>query len=433
MPRDSRTIIVSSLNRESVSNSNEVSVTLPDKIFSGKIQTANIRQLSINLQTEVIGNTNNSFRIAYPATSNWISIDLDIDKTFSTVINTDEQLAALISSSINATLGTTVFQCFYNELSSFVPNAYRDNFNSMCTYTIFTSNQASFKIDFNVSNTLGPLIGFGISTYDNAFSYTGSNIPPIYNYSAVKIVNKAFDTVFKTYDNPSDVACKFDLYDEDGVRIVNRLDARDATISLPIASGYIYSPGELAYTIQTEMNEYKSDFQNKEFSVRFDYNTWKFTFSNEKQFGISFEITMYGSMARYLGFDKKKYLFDTSYTSPNIARIFKYCYVDDYLLITSDLIKYNYDQSIIVAQSNNNPVMYESLFTISLNQVTNDIYTPINESEHEVSVSSCRLAKLYNENSSITKKINFKLLLASGRHIRLNTQWILKLVITYDN
>lgn len=443
MPIDKRTFIVSNLRRDDIGDiNNDVTITLPDSIFSGKVEAINMKQMYIDFDTETIGMSNYEFTITYPISSNPVSITLDIDRNSSFVVKTDSELATLIASSINARLGVTVFQTFFDQIIVSNNDVYRDNSDLLCGYTIFTNNNVPFTLDFSSKQSLGPLIGFGNGIYTNSFSYRGGNIPPIYPYESIHISNKAFDPTFREFDQNSDIACKMDLYDSNDVLIENYLDTRDTTISLPIANGYITTIHEFIHFLEIELNRYSSFFEEGTiFSVNFDLQTHRFTIktSSGVRFGIGFRFDRpngtnnYGSLHRQLGFDKRIYKGYNSFTSIRDAKIFSKSYIGEYLFVCSDLIKFNYDSSLIVAESDGNFSQYESIFTIPVAQIINGSYSPVFENEHRVRINASRLAKRYNENLPDPKNINFYLKVASGRHIKLNTQWSIKFEIEYVN
>ncbi len=444
MPTDKRTFIVSNLHRDEGEDvNNDVTITLPDSIFSGKVEAINMKHMYIDYSTETIGSSNYEFYVTYPETSNPTRITLDIDKFTSTIIKTDSDLATLIASSINAALGTTVFQVYFDQIIVSNQDVYRDNSDILSSYTIFTNNSANFVLDFSSKLSLGPLIGFGNEVFRGMYSYRGGNVPPIYAYESIYVSNKAYDTTFKEYDQLTDIACKMDLYDSNNQVIPNYLDGRDCTISLPIVKGYIKSIHEFVSYIEVEMNRYSQDYftENPVFTVDFDLQTYKFTISNDKnvKFGIGFRFDRgdgtnnYGSLHRHLGFDKRLYLGYKSITSIREAKIFNRAYVGEYLFVCSDLIKYNYDTSLIVPESQGRASQYESIFTIPVSQIVNGSYAPTFEEEHRVRIHASLLAKRYNESLSADKKINFYLKISSGRHIKLNTQWSIKFEIEYVN
>jgi len=286
------------------------------------------------------------------------------------------------------------------------------------------------------------LIGFGNGKYSGTYSYKGGNIPPLSAYESIHIMNKAYDPIYKQFDISTDIACKMDLYDSSGVLIPNYIDARDTTISLPIVDGYIVNVNDFITYLITEMNRYAGSFiADTVFNVSYDYSSDKFTITTNKNvaFGIGFRFNRsggnnnYGSLHRQLGFDKAIYLGYTSITSIHPAKIFGNAYISEYLFVCSDLIKYNYDTSLIVAESGNASSMYESIFTIPTTQIINYSHTPAFDDEHKVRIHASKLAKLYNEDLSEMKTINFYLRLSSGRHIKLNTQWSIKFEIEYIN
>lgn len=444
MGNDKRTFIVSNLRRDEANDANnDVTITLPDSIFSGKVEAINMNHMFIDYSTETLGTSNYEFYITYPETSTPTRVILDIDQTTSSIIKTDGDLAALISSSINASLGTSAFQVYFDQIIVSNRDVYRDNSDLLSGYTIFVNSNANFVLDFSSKRSLGPLIGFGNGVYNGSFSYRGGNVPPVYAYESIHVSNKAYDTTFKEYDQETDIACKMDLYDSSNNLILNHLDPRDATISLPIVNGYINSIHEFITYLETEINRYSeyNFFDTPIFSVDFDLRTYRFTISNDKnaRFGIGFRFDRsdgrnnYGSLHRHLGFNKQIYLGVRSITSIQEAKIFDRAYIGEYLFVCSDLIKYNYDTSLIVAESAGNASQYESIFTIPVSLINNGSYSPIFEDEHRVRIHASKLAKLYNENLSEDKKINFYLKVSSGRHIKLNTQWSIKFVIEYVN
>jgi hypothetical protein len=443
MPTDTRTFIVSNLHRdETQDTNNEVAITLPDSIFSGKVEAINMKQMFIDYSVETLGTSNYEFYLQYPETASPVLVKLDIRSSSSSLVQTDDDLASLIASSMNSAIGNTIFQVYYNPIIIASDDIYRDNSDLLSSYTIFTNNNTNFVLDFSTKASLGPLIGFGNGVYKDKYSYKGGNIPPISAYESIHISNKAYDTIFKEYNVSSDVACKMDLYDSSNTLIPNYLDPRDTTISLPIANGYIRSIHEFEDIITTELNRYSSFFAgNPVFSIQFDLETYKFSITTDKnvKFGIGFRFyrsdgsNNYGSLHRQLGFNKRIYLGYTTITSISSAKIFERAYISEYIFVCSDLIKYNYDTNLIVAESQGASSMYESLFTIPISQITNSSYVPTFENEHRVRIHASRLAKLYNENKAAAKTLTFYLKLSSGRHIKMNTQWSIKFEIEYIN
>jgi hypothetical protein len=443
MGNDKRTFLISNLHRDKGDGlNNDITVTLPDSIFSGRVDSINMKHMYIDYSTETIGTSNYEMYITYPETSTPVRIILDIKNYQSDIVYTDSDLALLISSSINAALGTTVFQVYFDSIIISEQNVYRDNSDMLSSYTIFTNNGSNFVIDFSTKQSLGPLIGFGNGVYTGSNSYIGGNVPPIYAYESIYISNQAYDTTFKQYDQPTDIACKMDLYDSNSNLIQNYIDPRDATISLPIVKGYITNVNSFIQYIEAELNRYSNSFTPPTaFTVDFDLESYKFTISSVEQvkFGIGFRfdrgvgINNYGSLHRHLGFNKRVYLGYRSITSVNMAKIFDRAYIGEYLFVCSDLIKYNYDTSLIVTESAGKTSQYESIFTIPVAQFVNGSYTPAFETEHQVKINASMLAKRYNEDSSAPKNINFNLKIASGRHIKLNTQWTIKFEIEYTN
>ncbi len=443
MPVDKRTFIISNLHRNENSDANnDVTITLPNSIFSGKVEAINMKHMYVDYSVETIGTSNYEFYVQYPETASPTKVVLDISSSSSSLVYTDDDLASLIASSINSAVGTNVFSVYFNEIITSTNDIYRDNSNLLCAYTVFTINNTNFALDFSNKISLGPLIGFGNGAYSGSYSYKGGNIPPLSAYESIHIMNKAYDPIYKQFDISSDIACKMDLYDATGTLIPNYIDARDTTISMPIVNGYINNVNDFITYLQTEINRYHASFSNNPtFSVAYNYDTGRFTITNDKDavFGIGFRFNRpdgsnnYGSLHRQLGFDKAIYLGYTSITSLREAKIFGNAYISEYLFVCSDLIKYNYDAGLIVAESGNSASMYESIFTIPAAQIINYSYTPAFADEHRVRIHASKLAKLYNEDLDDPKTINFYLRLSSGRHIKLNTQWSIKFEIEYIN
>lgn len=440
---DKRTFIVSNLHRDETSDiNNDINITLPDSIFSGKIDAINLKHLFIDYEYETIGTSNYEFSITYPSTATATIINLNINQPTSAIIQSDDELATLIATSINSAIGTTVFQVYQTNLITYIQDVYRDNSDLLSNYTIFNNSGVEFILDFSAKNSLGPLIGFGNGIYSGSTSYKSGNVPPIYAYESIRVSNKAYDSIFKQYDQSTDIACKMDLYDSSDTLIPNSSDPRDTTISLPIVDGYIYNVRQFIIYLEAQLNLYSSAFTgNPIFKVSFDYSQYKFTISNSTNavFGIGFRFDRgdgrnnFGSLHRHLGFNKYIYLGYTSITSIKFAAIFERAYISEYLFICSDLIKYNYDASLIVSESHGNATFYESLFSIPIGLIVNNSFAPAFESEHRVRINASLLAKQYNENLSDPKTINFYLKTSSGRHIKLNTQWSIKFEIEYNN
>jgi hypothetical protein len=439
---DLRRILISNLNRDTASDlNNDIQITLPDSLISGKLQAANLQNLYISYETETIGTSNYQFNIQYPSSANSVTITLDIHTPSSGIITTDEQLADLIASSINNTLGVNVFNAYFNNIIIYNDDVYRDNSNLLANYTIYTINSVDFNLDFSSITSIGPLIGFGNNLFTNQNSYTSGNIPPIYAYESIRISNSAFNASLSLYDQYIDLNCKMNLYDSNNNLIPNYLNIRDTTISLPIVHDYIYEPAVLINYLTTEINRYSSSFDSDtEFIITYNFTNYTFniTTSTNVKFGIGFRFNNngnnnYGSLHRVLGFQKRNYLGVTSITSIKSAEIFGNSYYNDYLLICSDLIIDNFDASILVAGSNSSSSLYPALFTIPLSSIVNNNFTPLSKDNFRIRIHASKLAKLYNENLANPKTINFYLRSSTGRHIKLNTQWVIELELEYSN
>lgn len=432
---------VSNLNRDTEEDlNNDITVTFPDGIFSGKINSIVLKHLYIDYDYELIGSSNNQLTITYPATGTPVDILIDFSDVTETV-RTDDDLAISITNAINTSLGlNNVFQVYYDNLVFYQRDIYRDSSRLLSSFTIFTNNNVPFNLDFSNKNSIGPLLGFGNNLYTNHFIFRGGNIPSLGSYNSIHVVNSAYNT-FRIYDQYVDNACKMILYNSDNQPIVNKIDVRDTTISLPIANGYIHSVGEFMKYIEDAMNEYKEEFTpSANFKVTFDYITYKFTIENTSgaRFGIGFRFNNgtynnYGSLHRELGFNKADYLYVTSITSIQSAAIFDRCYNNDYILICSDLIKNNFDEQLMVLGSSGSYSAYESLFTIPVNEIQNYSFTPVHKDDYQVRINASLFSKKYNENLNSPKKVNFYLKSSTGRHIKMNAQWSINVVINYSN
>lgn len=442
MGYDVREIIINNLQRdENEDINNEIKITLPDRIFSGKVENIKLVNMVMDIDTELLGHSNSKFKIAYPSTATYIDVTINLSFFLATIPKSDEDIALAISTSINNSLGTTVFNVFYNNIIINNNDVYRDNSNLLCNYTIYTTNGVAFNLDFKNKDSIGPIIGFGNGIYENSNTYTGGNIQSAGEYESIKISNSAYNTNLKLYDQLTDINCKLDLYDSENQLIENYLDNRDTTISLPIVNGYIYNINDFINYLEVEFNRYSSNFDDSIFEVEFNYDTYKFTISNSKnkKFGIGFRFDRgdgrnnYGSLHRILGFNKKNYLGVKSITSTKEARIFQRSYISDYILVYSDLVEDNYDTSVVLSGGINNSSMYETLFTIPLRCFNNYLFYVNDKADFTKKINTSYLAKLYNEDIDKDKTISFYIRLSSGRHIKLNSQWDMKLFIEYKN
>jgi hypothetical protein len=432
---------VSNLNRDTEEDiNNDITVTFPDGIFSGKIESIALKHLYIDYDYEILGSSNNQMTVTYPATGIPVPITIDLDAINDT-IRTDDELVLVIADAINTSLGLfNVFQVYYDNIVFYQQDIYRDSSRLLSSFTIFTSNNVPFNLDFSNKLSIGPLLGFGNDIYKNNFIYQGGNIPSLGAYNSIRVINSAYNT-FKTYDRFVDTACKMMLYDSNNQLIVNKIDARDTTISLPIANGYIYSIGQFIKYVEEALNEYKNEFTpSANFKVSFNYSTYKFTIENitGARFGIGFVFNNngynnYGSMHRELGFNKTNYLYVTSITSIQFASIFDKSYNNDYILICSDLIKNNFDEQLMVLGSSGSYSGYESLFTIPISEIQDHSFTPLHKEDYQVRINASLFSKKYNENISSPKTVNFYLKSSTGRHIKMNAQWSVNIMINYSN
>ena len=439
---DKRNFIVSNLNDTNLTEvSNNITTVFPDGIFSGKIDSIILNKFYIDYEYDLLGASNDQFIITYPISGIPTTItvsqqnlsNIDIPKT-------DEDLALLITNAINNTLGTTIFQVYYNNPITYSNDIYAINTNLLSNYTIYTTNGQLFNLNFSLRNSIGPLIGFGNNVYNNSYTYTGSNIPPVGAYESIKVHNSAY-AIFKEYDVFTDLNCKMNLYDSNNNLISSNIDPRDTTISLPIANDYIYNVGTLIQILENNMNQYSNVFNPVAvFKINFNYSTYKFTIINTTgaKFGIGFRfnninLNNYGSLNKVLGFDKINYINITSIESIKPALIFKNSYYNDYIMVCSDLIKSNFDTSLLVLGSQTTYTFYESLFVIPANEIINNIYIPLHKTDYTVNIASSWLAKQFNEKSNAVKSVEFYLKSTTGRHIHINSQWNINITITYIN
>jgi len=441
MSLNKKLFTVSNLNRDTEEDiNNDITVTFPDGIFSGKIDSIDLKHLYIDYDYELLGSSNNQLTITYPARGTPVNITIDLDSINET-IRTDDELVLIIADAINTTLGlNNVFQVYYDNVVFYRKDIYRDSSRLISNFTIFTANNVAFNLDFSNKFSIGPLLGFGNDIYEDNFIFKGGNIPSLGAYNSIRVINSAYNT-FKTYDQYVDTACKLMLYDSDNQKIPNKIDARDTTISLPIANGYIYSIGQFIKYLETSMNEYKDEFTPEaDFKISFDYTTYKFTIENTTgaRFGIGFRFNNsiynnYGSLHRELGFNKTEYLYVTSITSIQSAAIFDRVYNNDYILICSDLIKNNFDEQLMVLGSSGSYSGYESLFTIPITEIENYSFTPIHKEDYRTRINASLFAKKYSESLKSSKKVNFYLKSSTGRHIKMNAQWSINIMINYSN
>lgn len=446
MPINKRSFNISNLNRDNnlLINNNAIEVIFPDGIFSAKIDSIALKHMYIDYEYETLGSSNNQFIIVFPENAIPVTITINTDKE---LVQTDDQLAQLIANTINSSLGTNIFQVYHNTVSRSENDIINDSYNRISNYTIYTINNQNFDLYFDLMTSIGPLIGFGTSIYTGSYNYIGGNTPSISFYETIHVVNNGFNTN-KSYNNSKDYACKMNLYDSNDNLILNYLDNRDTTISLPLADNYIYSISSFINYIMIEMNRYKGNFlPEAQFVITFDYEQYKFTIINltGAKFGIGFRFyneiidnsnnktitNNYGGLHHQLGFEKKNYLGITSINSIKPATIFGNSFYNDYILLCSDLVLDNYDVQFTMLGSQTAYSFYDALFIIPAKSIINNEFIPTFKEDYITNIASSLFAKLYNENKSTAKTAVFYLKSTTGRHIKITTEWCCNIDIVY--
>lgn len=439
----SQNILLHSSNKNSdIDLNNDINIRFPNKLFRKAPNNISLVDFNLIADIQTFGNTNNALVLEYLNDDGIKKQELVIFP-YSYDIRTDEQMAIVITNTLNAVVLDNydcVFTCTQINIGNVVDNIEIETDDTTTTYTIKCTNPCSFY--FNIKDSIGPLIGMGNGFYENVLVIEGSSTQSIDTYSYISIVNDSGSTGI--YPNLNDANCKMNLYDSTGALITNLDDNTDMTISL-VRNGVLTqctNVGQLLILLQTEMNRYSTAFSpSANFNVSYDYILDKVTITNSTgaKFGIGFNfnyddnhVVSSGSLHKVLGFRQKKYLNITSITSEVKSQAFENSFVDDYVLLCSNIINNNSDINVIGICNGDNIKSNNILFAIRLDQAYS--FTPNETSNYKISLTSSSFSLGYKEgkfNDENPNLINFYLRLLSGRHLKMNINWSAQLRIEF--
>ena len=485
-------LLISSANKSDISNlNNDITLRFPSKVFFKPPTSIQLVSFDIKLEISTFGNTNNHFLITITDDNTGQIRDYNVVPHFNPFIPDDLTLAAVIEAALN----TEVTEFINPSLTTFpggggpnpdippVPNVANDSYPGLaftCVHTaieivvdnykveqddstaIFTITATRpVKLQFDVKDSLGPLIGFGNGVYDNTMVIEGTSVQSIEKYNSINGLNESIfllDTIPQPFPNYNDINCKMELYDSSNARIPNidhpgtpgsyDTDPGDTTISLgPGGSAAFYDNiWQILEIIETEMNRYTASFTPAaEFRISYDYSANKVTMANvggspPARWGFSFDFSVIdnanrltsGSMHKTLGFNQDTYIGQTTYTSLFPTRTFGNVFADDYILLCSDLISNNSDRNVIGISNGNAVKSNNILFAIPESLASN--FSPAEVDNYTLNIESSTFSIGYKEgifDASNPAELNFYLRLLSGRHIQSTVSWSALISFTY--
>ena len=479
-------LLISSANKSDISNlNNDITLLFPSKIFFKPPTSIQLVSFDIKLEISTFGNTNNHFLITLNPDDLGNIRNFNVVPHFNPFIPDDLTLAAVVEAAlncevtefINPSLTTKVpspnpdvdtdldtyagltFTCVHTSIEIIVDNYKVEQDDSTSIYTITATRPV--KLQFDVKDSIGPILGFGNGVYDNVISVEGTSVQSIEKYNSINGLNESrllLDTVPQPFPNYNDINCKMELYDSSNNRIPNidhpgtpgsyDTDPGDATVSLgPAGTGAFYKNiWEILELIETEMNRYSASFTPAaEFRISYDYGCNKVTMTNvggtsPARWGFSFDFSVIddgnrlssGSMHKSLGFNQETYIGQTTYTSLFKTRTFGNVFADDYILLCSDLISNNSDRNVIGISNGNSVKSNNILFAIPETLSSN--FSPSNIENYTLNIESSTFSIGYKESifdASNPAELNFYIRLLSGRHVQSTAQWSALISFTY--
>jgi hypothetical protein len=312
-------------------------------------------------------------------------------------------------------------------------------------------------LNFNIKESIGPILGLGNGTYENKKLISGTSTQSIESYNLINVFNSSGNKLYaysidpltdltNLYPEYNDINCKMELYDSNNNLIPN-LDSgdKDVTISINRTAGNLFytNIGFIIDIIQDEMNRYASYFTpSANFLLTFDPTEKKVNIINTTgaKFGIGFDFYKYsggivsgGSLHKVLGFNQKQYLSITSIISVKPIRAFQDLFAEDYLLFCSDIANGNTDINVIGIGNNNNVKSNNIMYAIPISQA--ETFQPVDSTYYSINIKASNLAtgyanKTYSDENPIT--VNFYLRLLSGRHLKSNMSWSAILALNYS-
>ena len=479
-------ILISSSNKSDISNlNNDITLRFPSKVFFKPPTSIQLVSFDIKSEVSTFGNTNNHFLITLNPDDLGNIRDFNVVPHFNPFIPDDLTLAAVVEAALNCevtefinpsltekvpspnpdvltdsdTYAGLVFTCVHTSIEIIVDNYKVEQDDSTSIYTITSTRPV--KLQFDVKDSIGPIMGFGNGVYDNITNVEGTSVQSIEKYNSISGLNDSIlllDTISQPFPNYNDINCKMELYDSTNTRIPNidhpgtpgsyGTDPGDTTISLgPAGTGAFYKNiWEILEIVESELNRYSASFTPAaEFRLSYDYSSHRVTITNvggtsPARFGISFDFSVIdngnrltsGSMHKTLGFNQETYLGQTTYTSLFPTRTFGNVFADDYILLCSDLISNNSDRNVIGISNGNSVKSNNILFAIPESLASN--FSPTNTDNYTLNIESSTFSIGYKENvfdASNPAELNFYIRLLSGRHLQATASWSSLISFTY--
>jgi hypothetical protein len=438
-------IMISSSNKSDISNlNNDINLSFPSTLFFKPPTSIQLVSFDIKLETSTFGNTNNYFIVTINDDTDNIT-DYHIVPHFNPFIPDDATLATVIETALNfetyENYPGLIFTCTHTSIENIITNYKVEQDDSTSIFNI--SSTRPVQLQFDVKDSIGPLIGFGNGVYNNITSIEGTSVQSIETYNSITSFNETKSTLI--FPNYNDINCKMELFDSDNNHIENIDNPDDCTISLGVGgtSKFYTKIWLFLLDLETELNRYSTSFvPNANFVISYDYITNKVTINNTTgaRWGFSFDFSVIdngsrinsGSMHKILGFEQSTYLGQISYTSVTKSRAFGNTFADDYILLCSDLISNNTDRNVIGISNGNAVKSNNILFAIPLSLSTN--FLPNQLDNYTLNIKSSNFSIGYREgkfNENNPAELNFYLRLLSGRHVQSTANWTCMISFTY--
>lgn len=411
---------------------NDIQMNFPSSLFFKAPSAMEMIYFDLKADITLMGNSNNVITVKYTAGDVEHTDDISIDYTRD--ILTDYDLTQAIKEALNThdyRGETFVFDVTESSIVNVVTNPKIEVDSSTTSYSIKINKPLT--ISFEHKDSIGSLIGFGSGVYKNVTEISGTSTQSITAYNYIESINVSGES--GEYPNYDDINCKMCMYDANGAYIPNSVDPADTTISIHPDLGLIKydNIGSLLLNIEDAMNQYADSFTPRaDFDVTYDYTTNKVTIANRtgSRFGIGFDCAREtgnvtsGSLAYVLGFEKRLYTNNVSFTSPVTSFTYDNIFADDFVLVCSNLSNSSNDLNIIGIGSNNNIKSNDILFAIPLSKASK--FEPKDTSLFRAQIESSPFSTGYKDrifNDGKPNLVSFYLRTLSGRHITAACQW----------
>ena len=477
-------ILISSANKSDISNlNNDITLRFPNKVFFKPPNFIQLINFDIKLEISTFGNTNNYMILTLDPDDNGDIKDYNVVPHFSPYIQDDLTLAAVFEAALNVEVTEFInpslteypagggpnpeippvpdvnddtytglsFACVYTTIEIIINNYNIEQDDSTSIFSISATRPV--KLQFDVKDSIGPLMGFGNGIYNNVTNLEGTSVQSIEKYNSITLFNDSkasLNNLLIPFPNYNDINCKMELFDSTNTRILNLdnpgnpldyiNDPGDTTISLGIGgtSYYYTNMWDILEVLEIELNRYSSYFTPEAlFRISYDYVNHKVTIENTAgsppaRWGFSFGFSQIdngvrdtaGSLHKTLGFHQDKFIGQYSYTSMLETKAFDRIFAEDYILLCSDLIGNNSDRNVIGISNGNSIKSNNILFAIPLSLSNN--FSPNEISNYTLNIESSNFSTGYKEqifSDSSPAEISFYIRLLSGRHISSTCSW----------